>query len=181
MTQKRGLNMKNKYFKYLCDLVENDGYLRLLEKLHSIEFYSLVPHDDNRSADGEKLREIFIDELGPQAHSFLPKNGCSVLEMMIGVAKRLEFDLCGSFYEKSSTEWFWVLIDNLGFSDFSDQFYDIDMRDLAETEMVKCLLERRYSKSGEGSLFPLKKTKKDMRNVEIWYQMSEWIIENYPV
>ena len=46
---------------------------------------------------------------------------------------------------------------------------------------VECLLERRYLEDGDGGLFPLKCPRKDQRRVEIWYQMSAWVIENYPI
>ena len=43
------------------------------------------------------------------------------------------------------------------------------------------MLAREYSDNGHGGLFPLKNPKKDQRKVEIWYQMTEYINENYPI
>ena len=40
-------------------------------------------------------------------------------------------------------------------------------------------VERRYKRSGEGGLFPLKNAAKDQRKVEIWYQLSSYLLENY--
>ena len=42
-------------------------------------------------------------------------------------------------------------------------------------------IERKFSRNGKGSPFPLKKPKKDQRKVELWYQMQGYICENYPL
>ena len=86
----------NRYLDFLCDVVGRAyEYDKLLAHLHGIEFYSLVPNDDNRGVDGEQMRTIFLDEVGPQGSTSLPNGPCTVLEMLIGVAQRLEFELEG--------------------------------------------------------------------------------------
>ena len=170
----------SKYFDFLCDVVGRTyEYSLLLEHLHGIEFYSLVPHDDNRGADGRHLRELYLDEMGPQhgVSSYVFEGPCTVLEMLIGVAQRLELDLEGGRFERDLAECFWLLIDNLGL-DWSDN------TDFNEEEVDICienLLERRYESDGSGGLFPLRMAKYDQREVEIWYQMSAWEIENCPI
>lgn len=174
--------MMNKYLDFLYTIVGREQeYEDLLTHLHKIEFYSLVPNDDNRGADGEHLREIFTTEVGPTGSSSLPDMSCTVLEMLIGVAKRLEFDLMGSSFERSVGEWFWVLIDNLGL-EYCDRTAYYQMNAGIEVEeRIRIFLERRYSFDGDGGLFPLQSADKDQREVEIWYQMSAWVIENYPI
>ena len=57
----------NRYFEFLCSIVDEDGsreYDKLLSELHGIDFYSLIPNDDNRGEDGKQLRERFEDEEG---------------------------------------------------------------------------------------------------------------------
>ena len=176
--------MSNRYLKFLCDKVygrrDKRNFSRLLESLYRFEFYSLVPNDDNRGRDGEHLREEFLDKLqfeGPQGSSFVPEGPCTVLEMLVGLAKRLEFDLLGGEYEKNLGECFWILIENLGLEEATDDNFDENMVE----KRVKILLERRYSRKGEGGLFPLRVTLLDQRKIEIWYQMSEWVIQNYPI
>lgn len=174
--------MTNSYFDFLCGLVGGKyEYSRLLAQLHGVEFYSLVPNDDNRGADGEQLRNIYIDEVGPTRAPSLPKSPCTVLEMLIGVAYRLEFELLGGNYERPAKDWFWVLIDNLGLEWFVDTNFT-QYNVLSEVdEKVQILLERQYNTDGSGGLFPLSYPQKDQRRVEIWYQMSAWVIENYPI
>jgi hypothetical protein len=152
----------------------------LLEKLQSMEFYAFVPNDDNRAVDGTHIRDVFCEEEGQHALSFCPDGPCTVLEMLIGLAYRLEFETAQSKYEKSPREWFWILVDNLGLTEYDNHFYTDEVDNHVE-DVITCLLERHYASNGEGGLFPLHHARLDQRKVEIWYQMSAYIIENYPV
>jgi len=153
----------------------------LLGELHRMEFYSLIPNDDNRGEDGKQLREKFINEEGPQALSQSDLGGCSVLEMLIGLSFRLEFETMSSRWEKTPSEWFWILIDNLGLEWCNNSmFLQHKSIDKIITK-VEIFLNRHYKNDGNGGLFPLKNPRKDQRRIEIWYQMSGYILENYPI
>ncbi len=174
--------MTNKYSDFLCMLVgKEDEYGKLLNELHQIDFYGLVPNDDNRGEDGKQLRERFVDEEGQQGLSQSQLGECTVLEMLIALAYRLEFETEQSRWEKSPSEWFWILIDNLGLGWCEDsrmiQIVSVDEVHLT----VNNFLSRHYKSNGEGGLFPLINPKKDQRRIEIWYQMSAYILENYPI
>ena len=172
----------NRYLDFLGNIVGRTyEYSILLEYLHGIEFYSLVPNDDNRSADGEHLRYIFENEVGPSGAPSVPDGPCTVLEMLIGLSYRLEFELLGGQFERPAGDWFWVLIDNLGL-DFADDIQFGRPETAMEVHnIVMKMLERRYDTAGNGGLFPIKKPSKDQRRVEIWYQMSAWVNEKYPI
>lgn len=182
---------RNEYFNYLCNLVwdpepdilerDFDEQLerRLLHQLHQIEFFSLIPNDDNRGMDGLELRDNFIDNGGGQ-HA-LPFAQCSVLEMLIGLSFRLEFETSQSKWEKTFNQWFWILIDNLGLDYHSNK--ELSKEEYRHKILISCVrfLERRYKSNGEGGLFPLQNPRKDQKKVEVWYQMSAYILENYPI
>ena len=177
-------------------------YGRLLEHLHWIDFYWFVPNDDNREVDGKQLRELYLDEFnawakgqqgnlkvknhgieaegGPTGSFSVPDGPCTVLEMLIALAHRLEFDLSGGKYERSVSECFWLLIDNLGLEWCKNAAFDHETAAVID-EKVRVLLGRTYDTDGAGGLFPLNNPEKDQRKVEIWYQMSAWAIENYPI
>lgn len=175
----------NRYFKFLYSIVDEDGsreYDKLLNELHGIDFYSLIPNDDNRGEDGKQLRERFEDEEGgPQGLSLSHDKPCTVLEMLIGLAYRLEFESANSPWEKTPEEWFWILLDNLGLG-WCDNKTLLQMKntDIIH-QKIGILLDRRYESDGNGGLFPLKNQRKDQRCIEIWYQMSAYIIENYGI
>lgn len=163
------------YFEWLCDIILGDVYENwkrpLLYQLAEMDFYSLIPNDDNRCTDGTDLREQFIDDWGGQ--QALPVGQCSVLEMLIALSFRLEFETSQSKWEKTPQEWFWILIDNLGLTGVESHSIII--------ENVTLFLERGYKSNGEGGLFPLKNARIDQKKVEIWYQMSAFMLENYPI
>lgn len=173
----------NEYFNFLCKIVgKANQYSQLLRLLNRIDFYSLVPNDDNRGADGVHLREMFCDEEGSHYDSSLcPSGPCTMLEMLIGLSMRLEFETAQSKYEKNPGEWFWILIDNLGLLHLDNAAFYHGASIDEVLDKVKVFLEREYTYSGEGGLFPLKYPKNDQRLVEIWYQMSAYVMENYPL
>lgn len=174
------------YFEFLCDLVWKSGRkidegkeLFLLHELNERLFYALIPNDDNRASDGLQLRDNYIDEGG--AAQALPSAPCSVLEMLIGVASRLVLETEASKWEKSVDEWFWILIDNLDLDILkSTNVSEEEYRDKIEFVIVR-FLEREYRSSGEGGLFPLAHANQDQRRIEIWYQMTAYVVENYPI
>ena len=180
--------MKRGYFDFLCSIVDRDRMKKkeeLLSVLHSIDFYALIPNDDNRGEDGKQLRDRFVDEEGLQTLSLgqwtrldIPTGPCTVLEMLIGLSYRLEFETEQSQWEKTTDEWFWILIDNLGLLGIYSR-ENLSAGDVHS--IVKIFLDRRYGSDGSGGLFPLKDPQKDQRRVEIWYQMSAYVIENYPI
>lgn len=174
---------RNRYFSFLCDIVDPDGlgeYDRLLWELQGIKFYSFVPNDDNRAEDGKQLRDKFVDKEGQHALSLCQIGECTVLEMLIGLSYRLEFESLDSSWEKTPDQWFWILLDNLGMTSYHDDTLS-QLRNVDDVRRkVNVLLERGYKRNGAGGLFPLQNPRRDQRRVEIWYQMTDYIIENYP-
>lgn len=168
------------YFTFLCEIVGRvSDYDMLLRRLHRHEFYSLIPNDDNRALDGTKLREIFLDEGGHKAPSCLPNGPCTVLELMIGIAYRMENELADGENAKSAADCFWELVENLDLDWVNDDnYFDPGVVDEIDATILK-FLDRKYDTNGKGGLFPLIDAKRDQRDVEIWYQMCEYLLYNY--
>lgn len=165
------------YFVWLYDLVGNSGrrssrtHWDLLRQLHTKEFFDLVPNDDNRVEDGRELRYEFVQEFGlSRIHADWMGIGCSVLEMLIGLSRRLAFQAEGDY-----REWFWQLIQNLELSTFNDAHYDRYQIEIEEK--LNCLIHRTYASNGKGGLFPLNHPAEDQTRVEIWYQLEAYILE----
>lgn len=141
-------------------------YWNLLRRLYCTEFAWFVPNDDNRAEDGRALRVEWAAEQNIEAdHNWLTL-GCSFLEMLIGLSRRLEFET-GSIAEY----WFWRLINNLGLSECNDRNYCEEYVD----EVANRVIWRTYEKDGNGGLFPLYQTERNQRRVELWYQLSEYL------
>lgn len=169
----------NDYFEWLWNFTKCRGHSqnrKIITLLHNIEFRYSIPMDANREEDGIDLRYRFITEVGipknyQEAYGYLD-GPCSVLEMMIALAIRCEESIMDDpDIGDRTSEWFWLMMKNLGLDYMSDRKFD---RDIAE-EKISIFLDRRYKRNGEGGLFVVN-GRRDLRKVEIWYQMC-WYLD----
>ncbi len=179
-------DIEQDYFHWLCEMVgveqADDSYWILAKELHERKFYSLVPHDENRALDGMELREEYLRDCNyPKYVDIL--GDCSVLEMLIGLARRMEFEMTDPFDLENTMDrtsyWFWEMLDNLGLTKYTDSAY-ADLKDEAIVYVdwiVDNLLKRKYEPNGNGGLFPLHDFHENQCNVEIWYQMAAYLAE----
>jgi len=152
------------------------GYWELSVVLHSKEFVWLIANDDNRVEDGKSLRDDFIREQGSDGVSEEWMTlGCSMLEMLVALAIRASDQT-----EVEQEMWFGTFLENLGLIEYTDEaFHDSKWYVGPDIEeIIERFIYRNYKRNGAGGLFPLKKPGKDQRKVELWYQMSAYIIEN---
>ena len=165
------------YFVWLCGQVTDveiknasRTYWKLFRQLYSKEFFWLIPNDDNRMEDGKDLRRQFANEhgLGEPDPEWM-RLGCSVLELMVGLSRRLAFEAEGEPHY-----WFWDLMKNLGLERYNDRRKIPNQTIDATLDQV---IWRTYSPSGEGGFFPLKHPSENQRNVELWYQLSAYVDE----
>lgn len=175
--------LNNRYFKWMCQLVsvrrysKGRSYYKLLRFLHSVDFYYTIPMDGNREADGIDLRYRFGYENSyneSMITAFLDDRPCSVLEMMIALAIRCEENIMDDpDIGDRTSQWFWNMIENLGLDGMDDEEYDERYSD----NVIKRFLDRNYKRNGEGGLFIVRHSGRDLRNVEIWYQMCWYLDE----
>lgn len=176
--------LEKEYFEWLCDLAgfPRSGpirYEKLARTLYSVMFEYFVPNDDNRAEDGKNLRRLFSQQKSYNNISKQLNSDCNVLEMIIGLALRMDYIIDHPGKESEVKKWFWEMLDNLGVSIFDDQSY-YGLAHQQVTDILKKFLARRYYANGSnGGLFPLKSRKKDQRKIELWYQMQAYIEENY--
>lgn len=156
-------------------------YYMLSAVLAKVPFVSVFANDENRAEDGKRLRLFFAKQYKAEEEGRvldILSGTCSLLEMMIGLAQRLDGMAYGVGDRVETTHWFFVLLENLGWTAFDD---DAMIEEDAREELkirIDILLERLYHPDGSGGFFPLKSPKKDQRKVEIWYQANAWMIEN---
>lgn len=168
--------LDEQYLKWLYSHVANPRsrsktYWTVLRKMYQTEFIWFVPNDDNRVADGQYLRYEFVGDLGlDDIDPDWMDLGCSVLEMILGLSRRLSF-----LTEREPRDWFWELVDNLGLR--CDDRYPTLKEQHIEGVLFK-LIWRTYSRNGRGGLFPLRHPQKDQTEIEIWQQMSQYLHEN---
>lgn len=181
---------KGDYFNWLCEKVcinrEEDSYYILAKTLHEKEFYGFVPNDENRASDGQELRKEYAREetdtsLAERAVLDILSGPCTVFEMLIALAERINFILSSEKDSDNTAEYFWEMIRNLKLDELSDGLYFENGGTSRCHRVLNTLLMRTYTRKGVGGLFPLKKCKDDQRNVEIWYQMCAYLEENHRI
>lgn len=163
------------YHIWLCSQVSIQGpdysYFLLMRDLDDHRFDAVVELDENRMRDAMELRRRYIDEVksfGSMADE--PRRGVSVLEVLIRLAERATFM---ADEEEDVSKWFWTFLRNLGLDAFTDDNYD----DAEVHHIIWNFVNRRYTKTGKGGIFPLKHTKRDQRLLELWYQLAEYLHE----
>lgn len=175
-------NMRRKYFEWLCSFVKpfvlNRSYRFLMLHLFRTDFYAVIPMDENRASDGIELRYRFGREKRIRMSDIadvLDVKDCSVLEMMVALSLRCEEQIVDEPDVGDRTrKLFWSMINNLGLNRMDDESYD----SFEVEDRLDIFLNREYKPDGTGGLFKLRKTRHDLRNVEIWYQMMWYLSEN---
>ena len=174
--------LSNEYFNWLYNLVSENRYAegisfrKLLRFLHETEFTWMIPKDQNRADDGISLRYRFAMNSGYEedidwALDVLD-GPCSVLEMMIALALRCEECIMDDPEMGNRTaQWFWNMIVSLGLGPAIDGQFD---RRLAEA-VITGFLFRDYEPDGRGGLFTVRRSRVDMRDLEIWHQLCEYL------
>lgn len=172
--------LNTKYFDWMCQLVcdkrlEKQSYLKLLCYLDSVTFNYTIPMDGNRAEDGIDLRYRFGYENAYEDRmiaSHLDFRPCSVLEMMVALAVRCEEDIMyDPDFGVRPDRWFWYMISSLGLDDMTNDNFD----ESRVEHIITTFINREYKRNGEGGLFTVKNCKCDLRGVEIWYQMCQYL------
>lgn len=183
MTTAEKYEIEDSYFQFLMRLIDNErpqpparNYGVLLHYMYNMEFEYIIPLDENRAYDGLNLRYLFSTDAPFNYNDILDAldDPCSILEMIIGLAHRIETDItCEPDGIDRTSELFWQMISSLGLEDMTDSNFNSDK----VIDILRCFLNRRYSPNGQGGLFTVNNYDGDMRDIEIWYQANIWLNE----
>lgn len=176
--------LEERYFSWLYSKVRatRDGapgmsYTKICSRMHRVKFNWRVPNDDNRAADGKELRVEFLDR---EEHRYPEdddkewlKLDASVFEVLVALCSRANYMISADV-----EQFFETLLINLKLTDCFDAALTDAAANSRVMRIIKKFNERQYSSNGQGGLFPLQNPSKDQREVEIWYQMAEYMTEN---
>jgi hypothetical protein len=149
-------------------------YWDLFTQMYNKPFVWFVPNDDNRVMDGLDLRYEWMGSRPESEWDIAPdrdwlERECSFLELMVALSRRLAFEGGGH-----PPVWFWHLIENLGLKECTDR----PRYDQGEVEKrLDNVIWRTYEPNGRGGLFPMRHSRFDQREIEIWYQMNEYLLD----
>lgn len=174
------IRVKCEYLSWMMRLVStkthrSNQYKKLFEKLYERQFQVVNAFDENRVMDGEALRYQFGEDSGyiqPEIAESIDDRPCSVLELMVALASRCENQFAyDPKYGDRTGVWFWEMIESLGLINMTDDRYDGQYVDY----VIDRFISLDYKPNGEGGLFTIQNPKKDYRQVQIWYQMCEYL------
>ena len=163
------------YYIWLCDLVDleaHSGYSNLISFLYDTEFVWSVVKDSNRAGDGKQLRYDYIDCFGDiESIDYDSMNWlnepCSLLEMLIALARRTRIDIMPEF-GNDTADWFWIFVKNLGFDSYDDGcIFDEKFGPLFQKKVVTFGFWTTFSE------------KRDFSGVDIWHKLQSWLAKNY--
>lgn len=164
----------NGYFDFLCREVGIGGpdglpYRRLAALLYGKIFVCKLPNDMNRVDEAIRQRAGYSDA---------PKGSANVLEVLVSLCRQLTFMAEGMIEkEKNGADiWFDRIIENLGMTALMDDDWDEDFVEIAEAQIDRWM-DRDYDYDGFGGAFPLDNPRNDQTEVELWYQMNAYLME----
>lgn len=187
---------ENSYFSWLLEVIEHEkcekSYFLMLKELSKTIFWIKkgISRDANRAVDGIKLRDEYFVELREAGYSdycdpSLASCGCSILEMIIGISKRMNDELMMGDGEDKTAQYFWEIIKNLGLEELDDEKFAENNAAVTFKIGLICgkLCNRSYKSDGtDGGMFPMPgNTKINQKKTEIWYQMQEYINWKYSI
>lgn len=194
-------NIKEAYFDYIytiSGLGVNDKNESLSKRefgnlLNEIQFTFVNPKDDSRAADGTALRysfamtmrdayfsEIDFDEYKECVKKAL--NGpCSVLEMMVALAQKIENIAADPDYPDRTSMWINKMICSLGITGYQHSYIQ---KHPEWKETVRGVVEkannREYEPNGKGGYFHIipnteEEKNVDVRELTIWNQAMMYL------
>ena len=175
------------YVYRLYRIVQNGGenHRKLCVELFKNRFFitrSAPKRDIDREKDGLELRKEWSnDSLDGEFH-IIP---CTMLEMIIGISKRMSEQLMDEDGEDKTAQYFWEIIGNLGLDCWDDDNFGwetgLAQKKIAKTCEILC--KRQYNPDGTGGgMFPMPGLLGiNQKKMEIWYQMQEYINWKYRI
>ena len=136
--------------------------------------YKFYGSDEDRYRDGIGLRYNYAQATGD--YTILDwDTGCTVLEMLVALAKRLDSDIMGRPDVDNTFYWFWIFIDNLRLRKYTDDRFD----EFKVSCIIEDWMENNITFSGDGGLFPLRNSVRDQSLLPVWQQLSDYLKENF--
>ena len=150
-------------------------FSKLLTQLWSIPYrYNEYRRgsDIDRYKDGLDLRQTYAEITGDDRILYWD-NDCSVMEMLIALAIKIDWGIMGIPTEDKTYYWFWLMIHNLHLSIMTDDNYD----EFYISEVIDDWLERRIEYNGKRGIFPLNDPEFNQKYETTWDQLNSYLKE----
>jgi len=155
-------------------------YEYLLNALNASVFHFSIPMDEDRMRDGIDLRYRFAIEGGysnDEVSKILTHNrSCSILEMMVALSLKGDERILYDYETGTRADYiFKTMLESLQLLEMTNDRFNhgyVDYR-------IDRLLNHDYDYNGNGGLFTVENPRRDMRLVDIWYQMNWYLQKLY--
>lgn len=179
-------DFRDGYQGWLRDILNIDNrYNILFDQLYNKSFEYVLANDGNRESDARHLREDYAYKHNRLFRDEWVLWPASVMEILASLSFNMVDSVCDFPGDFDASVAFWIMMENLGLDSFTDDIYVIesgfdgfDRTRKNVDRIVNKWLYRRFTKTGKGSPFPRKRGVEDQRNVEIWYQLNGYVIDN---
>lgn len=183
------IDVDSVYFEWLLTQIDSEGVqegvAHLCGLLHNCDFTRRVGRDFNRAQDGTELRQEFLRQfsdirIDPHTSNAMMDVECSWLEMLIGLARRLDY-----LYDGGVESRFLEMIENMKLGPLMEwnprRTRDAHIRDQERVDEVTDMInDSQFDEHGHGGLFPLQTPNhSDQRRAEIWEQHSAYFNERF--
>lgn len=161
------------YAEWIQMLVDRDHeYTAVMELLYRTEFTWVLDKDENRATDGCVLRARYAEISGEEWLDWYEDWPCSVLEMLVALAYKIDDQMYEPTTGHVPERWFWVMMENLGLTRYPDLVFYEDPTN--SEEYVLARIQIFMDRKPGPSLFPGVD-----KNAEIWQQMNQWIMQTF--
>lgn len=162
--------------------VLEEDYRPLLKVLYNIPFHCELSEDENRLADGIEIRKVWLEEYFPDPDLDIYWGPANILEVLLGVARRIEFQIYGrdGYLEWDLARIFWDLIENLGILGY---FGPLNPEEIEEIEQISWdfMTKKRHKNALCCNIFHFASKKRQYWRMSIWDQMGLYIAEKWPI
>ena len=183
--------LKTEYLCYLMnrahiDAEGDDGYLKLCEVLIGYGFFPILAMDENRCCECRELRRDFADDYDEEEAIDILDEAYgeygTMMELLVVLAEKMNYDLADSEYESGTGKWFRELLTNCGLiMSYNAKWDENSYQESEVVDILDTINYRKFGWDGEGGLFPVRCPKHDQRYSELIVQMNDYIEENYDI
>lgn len=169
------------YMKDLCQevCIDHRQFSKLVSVLHSTPFTPKIKKDRNRVSDAICMRNRWCrdnDIVFDLPDNEICDGTCSVLELLVSFASRIDMEYTSTTREDHPEIMFWHFLENLELNNQANCNFD----EFKVEKILKRFIDGKINKNGHHGLFPLVYHKDvDQRGKELWDQMMPYIGENF--
>lgn len=183
------MSLMTEYYNWLCERMSinprENGIESVCSMLMVSPFVAVLKDDENLIESALYLRRTFVRgcDQEQKREFYHSLKDCSVLEIMSVLLEKMSYMLLENPLASSDQgALFFELLDNLELGWINDRSFSANPDVCSEyiEDAVSIFVNRDYDDDGQnGGMFPLENPRSDAREMGLYQQMDEYLIERY--